>query len=111
MSRDPFYRKIVEGLDKKLDDDLFEQAAADLLRSIYPSLAPVPGGSDDGMDGTIASTATSPIALVATTSKKEALGNLRRNLGQYKDKGHTSRLAVFATSRPLSTTRMNNLRK
>ena len=104
MTRDPLYRQIMEGLGKRLDSDLFERAMADLLRSAYPSLAPVPGGADEGMDGTIASTSTSPIALVTTTGGK-TIGNLRRNLQTYKNKGHTSRLAVFATSQALTPKR------
>jgi hypothetical protein len=50
MTRDPFYRKIVEALAKPLDPVVFEHAAVDLPRLIHPSLVPVPGGSDDGMD-------------------------------------------------------------
>ena len=55
MIREPFYRKIIEGLHARLDPELFEQCAADLLRAIYPTLVPIPGGKDAGMDGVVAS--------------------------------------------------------
>jgi len=54
MIRDPFYRDIVDRLDARLDPDLFEQCATDLLRDEWPSLVPVRGGTDAGMDGAIA---------------------------------------------------------
>jgi hypothetical protein len=38
MNRDPFYRQIIERLQGKLDPDLFESCAADLLREAYPTL-------------------------------------------------------------------------
>ena len=110
MTRDPFYRKIVETLAKPLDPNVFEHAAVDLLRPIYPSLVLVPGGTDDGMDGAIASATTSPIPLVCTTSEN-VCGNLRRSLKTYKKTGHTARLAVSATSHVLTRRRMNNLVK
>ena len=70
--RDPFYAKIVEALSGRLDGDLFEQCACDLLREEHPTLAAIPGGSDFGMDG---KTAGDGPFLVATTS-----GRVIRNL-------------------------------
>ena len=54
MIRDPFYRQIIDRLDGTVDPELFEQCAADLLREIYPTLVPIRGGADAGMDGAIA---------------------------------------------------------
>jgi hypothetical protein len=51
MQRDPFYRQIIEKLQGTLDPDLFEDCAADLLRAVYPTLVPIRGGTDAGMDG------------------------------------------------------------
>ena len=52
--RDEFYQRIIAGLSGSLDADLFEHCACDLLREAYPTLAPIKGGSDSGMDGAIA---------------------------------------------------------
>jgi len=54
MIRDTFYKKIIEGLNSQLDPELFEQCAADLLRTDFPGLVPVRGGTDAGMDGAVA---------------------------------------------------------
>jgi hypothetical protein len=43
MIRDPFYRDIVERLTNKLDPDLFERCAADLLRDELPRWCPCVG--------------------------------------------------------------------
>ena len=40
MIRDPFYRKIVEGLEGRLDPELFEQCASDILRHWHPHSSP-----------------------------------------------------------------------
>jgi hypothetical protein len=51
MIRDPFYRDILNRLNHPLDPDLFEQCVADLLRDDWPTLVPIRGGGDAGMDG------------------------------------------------------------
>jgi len=53
MIRDPLYQKIIDGLQRPLDGELFEQCAVDLLRKYEPGLVPIRGGSDMGMDGAI----------------------------------------------------------
>ena len=54
MNRDPFYQEIIVSLGRQLDPTLFERCATDLLRKIYPTLVPIRGGDDAGMDGAIA---------------------------------------------------------
>ena len=49
MIRDPFYRQITERLAGIVDPELFERCAADLLRSVFPTLVPIRGGSDSGI--------------------------------------------------------------
>ena len=48
---DPFYEEILEALAKPLDKDRFELCAASLLTKEFPTLVPIRGGTDDGMDG------------------------------------------------------------
>lgn len=54
MIRDPFYRQIVDCLEGLLDPELFQRCADDLLRRAYPTLAPICGAADAGVDGAIA---------------------------------------------------------
>lgn len=108
MIRDPFYRKIIEGLHARLDPELFEQCAADLLRAIYPTLVPIPGGKDAGMDGAIADGEGEPFPLICTTSEN-VIGNLTRSLTSYVKEGGTRRKAIFATSQKLTPRRIRNL--
>lgn len=110
MKRDSFYRQIIEGLNGPLDPDLFEDCAADLLRSIYPSLVPIHGGKDAGMDGAIADGLGEPLPLITTTSKN-AIRNLTNNLSSYMNEGGKRRRCVFATSRHLTPRRIRNLER
>jgi len=108
--RDPFYRKIVEGLEGKLDPELFEQCAADLLRSGHPTLVPIRGGADAGMDGAVADGRGPPFPLVCTTAK-DVIGNLTRSLDSYVAKGGRRRHVILATSRALTPTKRRNLER
>ncbi len=67
MIRDPFYQDIIQGLSGRLDPELFEQCASDLLRNIYPALVPIRGGSDAGMDGAISDAEGVAFPFVTTT--------------------------------------------
>jgi hypothetical protein len=82
MIRDPFYLQIVEALGKRLDPEIFERCAQTVLREPFPTLAPVQGGSDDGMDGAIAEGNVPPLPLVCTTAKT-VKANLVKNLKSY----------------------------
>jgi hypothetical protein len=108
MARDPLYRDIERGLQEKIDGDLFEQCAADLLRQIYPGLVPVRGGGDAGMDGAISDGGDPPLPLVCTT-EKNVLDNLRRSITSYLSEGGTRRAVVVATSQDLSPPRRRNM--
>ena len=109
MIRDPFYRQIIARLKEGgLDPELFEQCAADLLRAIYPTLVPIRGGADSGMDGAIADGKGEPFPLVSTTGKY-VIGNLTRSLRSYLQDARKRRKVVLATSQKLSPKRIANL--
>ena len=111
MVRDPLYRAIQEGLGGRLDPEMFERCAVDLLREVYPGLAPIRGGDDGGMDGAIAdSRGGTPIPLVVTTAGS-VIGNLTGNLESYRGGGGSASEAVLATSRPLTGRQRRNLEK
>lgn len=110
MNRDPFYQQIIGGLAGSLDPELFEQCAADILRDELPTLVPVRGGSDAGMDAAIADLQGTAYPLICTTGT-DVIGNLTRNLKRYKQEGHTRRRVVLATSQQLTAKRRSNLEK
>ncbi len=109
MYRDPLHKKIREGLRNLSDGNLFEACAVDLLSVAYPNLAPMRGGSDDGMDGSFG-TPSGEFPLVATISK-DVIGNFRRNLREFLKKRNGPKIAVIATSQCLSTAQKKNLHK
>jgi hypothetical protein len=110
VKRDPFYQQILERLGGPLDSDLFERCAADLLRREHPTLVPIRGGSDAGMDGAIADGEGTAYPLVTTTGTN-VIGNLDRNLEAYKAGGGSRRKAILATAQELTARRRRNLEK
>ena len=108
MIRDPFFLQIKERLAGILDPESFERCAVDLLRTAYPTLVPISGGSDAGMDGAIGDAEGETYPLVSTTSE-DVIGNLTNNLKSYIDNGRKRRKVVLATSRNLTPKRMLNL--
>jgi hypothetical protein len=108
MTRDPFYQQIVERLCGTLDEELFERCAADLLRRIYPTLVPIRGGNDGGMDGACAD-GQGPAFPLITTTGEDVIGNLRGSLNSYRLNGGTRNLAISATSQKLTPVRRRNL--
>ncbi len=82
MKQDAFYLSIVDGLSRNLDPDLFEACVTDILRTEYPTLVPIPGGTDAGQDGAIADGLGVPFPLVVTT-EKDVIGNLTKSLKSY----------------------------
>ena len=108
MRKDSFYREIIERLGWELDPDLFEACANDLLRDAYPSLTPVPGGQDAGMDGAIGDGEGEPFPLVVTTGE-DVIGNLTESLESYLAKGLIRRKVILATSQQLTPERTQNL--
>ena len=101
MAQDPFYESIRKALEGKLDPDHFEDCVCDLLRDRYPTLVPVSGGNDAGMDGAIADLKGRAYGLVCTTSKA-----IRRNLKTSLNSSIANKLprrkAVFATSQKIT---------
>ncbi|MCK4999639.1 MAG: hypothetical protein KAS23_08890 [Anaerohalosphaera sp.] len=108
MLRDPYYKDILERLKKRLDPELFERCACDLLRGIYPGLVPIRGGSDSGMDGAIPDTKGNAFPLVSTT-EQNVIGNMTRSLESYLSEKGDRRKVVVATSQELTQTRRRNL--
>ncbi len=108
MKRDPFYGEILDRLGQPLDPDVFERCACDLLRVDFPSLVPVRGGVDSGMDGAIADGEGPAFPLICTTSN-DVLGNLRKNLNSHLKSEGTRRKAVVATSQALTPAKRQNL--
>ena len=116
MVRDPLYRSIEKRLGERLDPELFERCAVELLREVYPGLVPIGGGGDGGMDGAISSYAGKPlpqgqpIPLIVTTGKN-VLRNLTDNLDSYRSTGGSARQAALATSQALTGRKRRNLEK
>ena len=97
---DTLYHAIGEAIARPLDGTTFERCAVDLLREYYPSLRPVEGGNDAGMDGIGELRDGTPFFLVATV-QEDARGNLVRSVKSHIDAGGDRRAVVFATSRPV----------
>jgi hypothetical protein len=108
MRHDPFHQQILNGLSRPLDPDLFERCAADLLRSVWPTLVPIRGGNDAGMDGAIADGEGEPFPLVCTT-EEDVIGNLTRSLDSYLASRGRRRKVMLVTSRKLTPKRRRGL--
>src|SRR5438093_10263906 len=104
MFRDPLYRPIRRRLRELKDGNAFELCANDLLRQIYPSLAPREGGDDAGLDGLIAKEDNSSIQLICTTSD-DVLGNLSGSIDSSLKKGGKSHSCILATSQRLTNSK------
>lgn len=108
MIRDPLYREVIERLTEQLNPVTFQDCANALLMDVFPTLAPMRGGDDQGMDGAIGNNGGEPSPIIATTAK-DGLRNLRGNLNARIASGSSSRTAVFATSRALTNAKKRNL--
>ena len=108
MAHDPFHEEILKALHKRLDPHVFEKCVADLLRVDWPTLVPVVGGWDFGMDGAIADGTNDRFPLV-TTTEGDVIGNLTKSLNSYIRSGGTARRAILATSQELTPRRLRNL--
>lgn len=105
------YRAIEERLGGRLDPEMFERCAVELLRDVYPGLVPIRGGDDGGMDGATASSrGRAPMLLVVTTAGS-VISNLTGNLESHRRGGGAASEAVLATSRPLTGRQRRNLEK
>lgn len=108
MIRDSFYRDIIKSLNGTLDPELFEQCASNILRQYHPTLVPIRGGSDAGMDGAVADGQGLAFPLVCTTAS-DVIGNITRSIKSYLKNGGTRRRVILATSRELTRKRRSNL--
>ncbi len=109
MSQDPFYEQILAGLKGTLNPHVFEECMADLLREAFPTLVPVHGGKDSGMDGAIADGEGEPYPLVTTTAK-DVRRNLRKSINSFLKRRQPARKVVFATSQSLTPQRQLGLK-
>lgn len=109
MIRDPYYRDIDNGLSGSLHEEAFERCAQDLLRQIYPTLAPVRGGRDGGMDGVTADLNEDQIVLVATVGE-QVKRNLETSLNSMLESTNACRNIISATSQKLSPEKQKELR-
>ncbi|MHB8107469.1 MAG: P-loop NTPase family protein [Candidatus Cryosericum sp.] len=104
--KDELHQKIIEGLSRALDGNLFEECAVDLLQPIYKTLVPIKGGRDDGRDGYFYDGAVGSGPLVCTTSE-DVKGNVQHSLQEFLKKGHRGRFVIIATSRSLTGEKRN----
>jgi len=108
MNRDPLYAKIISALGRPLDPLAFQRCATDLLREAYPTLTPLVGGDDAGMDGAIGSK-DGAFPLLCTTSPN-VIGNLKTSLTENRKKWRAARRVVVATSQKPTNRQIRNLK-
>ena len=109
MNRDPLYEKILDRLGKVSDDQVFEACVCDLLRPEWPTLVPVPGGNDAGVDG--AWVDEGGRGIVIATTGDNVIGNVTKNLESHLKKGVKGKQVIVATSKSLSPERCRNIEK
>jgi len=102
------YSDIINRLEDLRDHALFEQFAVDFLCSRGHDAALIPGGSDDGMDVAIYDGEGEPFPGTVTINS-DVIGNMRKNLAQYKAKGRPRRKCIVVTSESLTARRIKNL--
>lgn len=110
MIRDPLYRDILAGLERPLHEEVFERCAQALLRPVYPTLVPIRGGRDGGMDGLTADLGSDQIVLVATAGER-VKRNLQASLNSMLESDNPCRRIISATSQKLSPERQSELRE
>lgn len=103
VARDPHHQVILDALNRRLDPEVFEACAVNLLGEEWPGMVPVPGGSDEGFDGAIASGSgeSRPFPLVSTTGR-DVKANLKSSLNRAIRSGWQPKRAIFATSRRIT---------
>ncbi len=106
-NRDPLYEEIIERLGRVSDGDKFEACVADLLRAEWPTLIPIPGGDDAGMDGAWSDEMGAGL-LIATTGLN-VIGNVTRNLEKHLAEGGTRRRVLVATTQSLTARRIRSI--
>lgn len=109
---DRLYQEISDGLDRLEDGKAFERHVCELLRRTeWPTLVPIEGGQDAGMDGAAVDAAGEPVLLVATVSKGSGvIRNVKKNLQSHRGHGHSPGRVLVATSAVLSAARLRNIK-
>lgn len=101
--------RIEEALDvQRLDPTIFELAALDLIRPIYPTLAPITGGSDGGRDADIDD--EDGVVRVLATTAQDVERNLKDGMAQLVKKEHDHARVIVATSQVVGAARREKLR-
>jgi len=101
-------------MDKDLDPKKFERCALDLLLELYPTLTPIPGGTDYGRDGDITTSDSSPpVRLLVTKSYtyKHIRANMVTGLASLAKNDLPVSKIVLANPGQLNATDRSNLEK
>jgi hypothetical protein len=107
---DLLFLEIVDRLNGPLVAADFEACACALLQQAYPTLSPVEGGSDAGMDAAIDDGHGEPFPVVITTDRRP-IRNLTRNLDAYVAAGKPRRKVILATSARVTPQQRRNLER
>ena len=106
---DDHHSSILKKLNEKLNWELFEQCAVDLIGQDVPGVVLVGGVKDRGFDGAISSGDMSePYPLIVTTASN-SLRNLRSNLQRMRKENRSVKQACFATSRNITASMRKKL--
>lgn len=109
MDRDPYHEKIIEKLASLEDGDLFERCVCDLLHREYPTLVPIEGGGDAGVDGAIVEDGLR-VKLICTI-QEDVIGNVTKSLDAQRANGTSTGNVLVVTSQYLSPVRCRNIEK
>lgn len=105
MIKDSFFNEILRCLSASLDGNLFERCSCALLRKVFPTLVPIPGGMDSGMDGATAE----PGPFLVCTTDKNVIRNLTKSIKSYLKEGGLRREVILSTSQSLTKRKRTNL--
>jgi hypothetical protein len=97
---------------KRLDHNLFERCAQDLLMETHPGLSPIPGGTDWGRDADIHETnAEVPTRLLVTASRnlEGVRSNMLKGIASMKEHGISFDRIVLANPAQLPQLDRNSL--
>lgn len=106
--------RIAAALDNsraKINPDVFEECATDLLQDRYPNLVPVRGGSDSGRDADSLEPAGVPPVRMAVTSSRTYEGareNLRGAIASLQTHGMTGTKIISVSLAELNQDKRKN---
>ncbi len=108
---DDLHNSILQALEGKLNPELFEQCAVDLIGQDIGGVVLVGGVKDRGFDGAVWDKKVGePTPLIVTTAK-DILSNLKRNLNTLKKNHLAIKQVMFATSRRVTSSMRRKLSK